>query len=289
MTAQESISANRKEKEHGVEDIAKLLVEYPIIGVVNMINLPTKQLQKMRADLRKTVVLRMTKRRLIKRAIEKIKAKKPGIEKIEEQLKGMPALLFTRDNPFALYKVLQKNKSNAPAKAGQIAPKDITVKAGVTSFAPGPIIGELGAFGIKAGIEGGKVAIKADTIVVEEGEVINDKLAGILTRLGIEPMEIGLSLTAVYENGNIFTSKVLAIDEEVYKQNITQAARWALNLAVETAYPTKETTVLLVQKAFRQAKGLCLSEGIMSKDLAADILGRAYCQMLSLKAAAGLE
>ncbi len=289
MTAQESTSANRKEKEHAVEDIAELLVEYPIVGVVNMMNLPTKQLQKMRADLRKTVVLKMIKRRLIKRAIEKIKVKKPGIEKIEGQLKGMPALLFTRDNPFALYKVLQKNKSNASAKAGQVAPKDITVKAGITSFAPGPIIGELGAFGIKAGIEGGKVAIKADTVVVEEGEVINDKLAGILTRLGIEPMEIGLSLTAVYENGNIFTSKVLAIDEEAYKQNMTQAALRALNLAVEIAYPTKETTVLLIQKAFRQVKGLCLSEGIMSKDLAGDIVGRAYCQMLGVKAAARLE
>ncbi|MBI2112759.1 50S ribosomal protein L10, partial [Candidatus Woesearchaeota archaeon] len=37
--------------------------------------------------------------------------------------------------------MLEKNKSNAPAKPGQVAPKDITVKAGATSFAPGPIIG----------------------------------------------------------------------------------------------------------------------------------------------------
>ncbi len=289
MMVQESLSKNRKEKEHVVEEIAKLLVEYPIVGIVNMVNLPTRQLQKMRADLRKTVVLRMTKRRMIKRAIEKAKAKRQGIEKIEEQLKGMPALLFTKGNPFALYKLLEKNKSNAPAKAGQIAPRDIVVKAGATSFAPGPIIAELGALGIKAGIEGGKVSIKADTVVVQEGEVINDKLAGILTRLGIEPMEIGLSLTAVYENGNIFTSKVLAIDENAYKQNISQAAAWALNLAMEAAYPTKETTTLLLQKAFRQAKGICLSEGIMSKDIAADILGRAYCQMLSVKTVAGLS
>lgn len=289
MSAQETISENRKEKEQAVEELSKLLVEYPIIGVVNMMNLPTKQLQKMRADLRKTVVLRMTKRRLIKRAIEKVKAKRQGIEKLEEQIKGMPALLFTKGNPFALYKLLEKNKSNAPAKSGQVAPKDITVKAGVTSFAPGPIIGELGSFGIKAGIEGGKVAIKADAVVVHEGDIINDKLAGILTRLGIEPMEIGLSLTAVYENGEIFTSKVLAIDENAYKQNISQAAVWALNLAVETAYPTKETTTLLVQKAFRQAKGLCLSEGIMNKDLAVAILGQAYSQMLCVKTLAGLE
>jgi large subunit ribosomal protein L10 len=42
-----------------------------------------------------------------------------------------------------LYKILQKSKSSAPAKAGQTAPNDIYVKAGKTSFAPGPIIGEL--------------------------------------------------------------------------------------------------------------------------------------------------
>ena len=283
----EKKSANRKEKESTVHDFAKLMEEYPIIGVVNMNNLPTKQLQNMRAQLRKTVVIRMTKRRLIKKAIELAKAKRHGIEQLEQYLEGMPAMIFTKDNPFALQKKLSKNKSNAPAKAGQIAPREIEVKAGGTSFAPGPIIGELGSVGIKAGIEGGKVTIKADSIVAKKGDVISDKLAGILLRLGIEPMEIGLDLTAVYENGTIFTKQVLAIEENKYKEDMCQAAQWAINLSVETAYPTKDTTELLLQKAFRDAKGLGISQAIMVKDLVGDILSRAEAQVQSVKEAAG--
>ncbi len=283
----EKISANKKEKIDTVKDFAKLLDEYPIVGVVNMNNLPAKQLQNMRAQLRQTVVLRMTKRRLLKKAIEKIKDKRKGIEQLEQYMEGMPAMIFTKDNPFALYKKLAKNKSKAPAKAGQIAPEDIEVKAGPTSFAPGPIIGELGQFGLKAGIDGGKVAIKADAVVAYKGDIINEKLASILGRLGIEPMEIGLDITAVYENGNIFTKQVLAIDETAYKNNLAQAGRWAFNLAVEAAYPVKDTIQILVQKAFRDSKSLGVSKEIMAKELVSDILAKAHNEMLAVRATSG--
>lgn len=283
----EKISANKKEKIDTVMDFAKLLGEYPIVGVVNMNNLPTKQLQNMRAQLRHTVVLRMTKKRLLKKAIEEIKDTKKGIEQLEQYMEGMPAMIFTKDNPFALYKKLAKNKSKAPAKAGQIAPRDIEVKAGPTSFAPGPIIGELGQFGLKAGIDSGKVAIKADAIVAHKGDVINEKLASILSRLGIEPMEIGLDITAVYENGSIFTKQVLAIDETAYRNNVAQAGQWAFNLAIEVAYPVKDTIQLLVQKAFRDSKHLGVSKEIMAKELVSGIVAKAHNEMLAVRATSG--
>ncbi len=150
------------EKKGTVKEFASLIRQYPIVAAVNMENLPAKQLQNMRAMLRaKGVVLLMTKRRLLNLAIAEAKKDKPGIEAILPHLKGMPALLFAKDNPFSLYKTLQKNKSSAPARAGQVAPKDIIVPAGATPFAPGPVIGELGQAGIKAGIEGGKVVAAA--------------------------------------------------------------------------------------------------------------------------------
>ena len=69
------ISAGKHEKQGTVQEFVSLMEEYPIVGVVNMNNLPTKQLQNMRAQLRSTVVLRMTKRRLLKKAIDQ-KSKK---------------------------------------------------------------------------------------------------------------------------------------------------------------------------------------------------------------------
>lgn len=265
-----------------VKEFVTLLKEYPIVGTVNMSDLPASQLQTLREKLRGKVELRMTKKRLIRIALDQAKKDKPGIEKLEEQLKGMPALLFTKDNPFTLYKTIKKNKSPAPARGGQEAPKDIVVPAGPTPFAPGPIIGELGMFGIKSKVEAGKIAVQQDTTVAKEGDVIQPKLAELLTRLGIQPMEIGLDVVAVYEDGDIIPRSVLDIDEDAYREQITTAARWAFNLAMEAAIPTKETTELLVQKAARQARSLALESGFPTKETIGELFAKAERQAQSV-------
>ena len=277
------MSSIPQHKVDTIKELVQLIEKYPIVGAVNMENMPTPQLQNMRAQLRETVVIKMTKKRLILRAIEEAKTKVKGIEQLKEYVKGMPALLFTNDNPFKLFKVLQKNKSTAPAKAGQTAPKDVEVKAGPTGFAPGPIIGELGALGIKAGIDAGKVAIKEDSVVVKEGETFTAQVAGILTRLKIEPMEIGLDLVATYEDGTIFTKTVLNIDEDEFKQNIQTAASWAFNLAIESGFPTKETVEFMIMKAFTQAKSLALESNMLTDITAVDILSKAERQASGLQ------
>ncbi|MBN1385471.1 50S ribosomal protein L10 [Candidatus Woesearchaeota archaeon] len=270
-------------KKDNVKEFTKLLKDYPIIGTVNLENLPTAQLQQMRGQLRNAMVLKVTKRRFINIAIDNAAKDKPGLEKLKEHLPGMPALFFTKENPFKLYKIIQKSKSNAPAKAGQTAPRDITVQPGPTNFAPGPIISDLAGVGIKAGIENGKVAIKAESTIVKKGAIINEKQAGIMAKLGIEPMEIGLNVVAVYENGIIFTSDIMGVDETEYINKISQAASWAFNLAVEAGIMTKETTEHLIVKAFTEAKALAISQNIYGKDVIDQIVAKANNQMLALK------
>jgi large subunit ribosomal protein L10 len=267
-------------KKDTVKEFVKLIDSYDIIGAVDMENLPAKTLHTMRVKLRDSVLIKMSKRRLITVALQQ--AKKEGVIELIPHLKGMPALLFTNDSPFSLYKTLKKNKSKTAIKGGQTAPNDIVVPAGPTTFAPGPVIGELGAVGIKAGIDGGKVAIKADAVVAKEGDVVDAKLAGLLTRLGIEPMEIGLALTAVCENGEILTKSVLDIDEEQYVSDIATAASWAFNLAVNSAFPTAESTPVLIQKAFAEAKALAISEDILTDLTVGDTLAKAHNQMMGV-------
>lgn len=276
-------------KKEIVSKLANLISEYPIIGVVNMENLPAPQLQAMRAQLRGSFFITMTKRRLIKIAFEQTKQSKKGIEKLEQYLVGEPALIFTKENPFKLSKTLQKSKSPAPAKAGQTAPRDIIVNKGATSFAPGPIIGELAMAGIKAGVEAGKVAIKEDAVVVKGGEKIKPKVAEILTRLGIQPMEVGLDLVAVYESGLIYGKDILSVDEKEYKDMLTKASRWAFNLANYVSYPTKETIRLLVGKAYNDAKALGIAQKIFDAEIIDVLLGKAEQQMISLATTANIQ
>jgi len=267
-------------KKKTVEDFAKLLDEYPIIAAVNMENLPAKQLQQMVSSLRDTIVIKMTKRRLLKLALEK--SSKKDIKEIEKHLEGMPALIFSKENPFKLYKLLEKSKTTAPAKPGQKAPKDIVVPAGPTGFAPGPIIGELGQAGIKAGIENGKVAIKEDSVVVKKGEAVKENLAGVLARLGIEPMEIGLNIVAIYENGDIFKKDVLAIDESKYLTDMENAARSVFNLSIEIGYITKGNIQFLISKAYDDSKNLAISKDLITDLTAKNLISKAETQMKDL-------
>lgn len=267
-------------KKDTVAEFVKLIDTYDYVGAVNMENLPAKQLNIMRETLRDGVTIRMSKRRLLKVALEE--SKKEGVEQLIPYLKGMPALLFTNTSPFKLFKTLKKNKSSTAIKGGQTAPHDIIVPAGPTGFAPGPVIGEMGGVGIKAGIDGGKVVVKADSEVAKEGDVVSAGLAALLTRLGIEPMEIGLDLTAIYEKGEILTKSVLDIDEEAYINDITSAAGWAFNLAVESAYACDDTIEVLLSNAATQSKNLAINEDILTDLTVGDTLVKAQNQMFAV-------
>ena len=265
------------------QKIRTLAKEYKIIGMLDVEGLPAAQFQKIRASLKgnKSEIL-IVKKNIVELTLKEIETTHKGVSKLLETMTGIVGLIFTNNNPFTLYKTVKKSKSAAPAKAGQIAPTDIVVPAGPTPFAPGPIIGELGALKIKAGINAGKVEIKEDAIVAKEGDTITMELAGVLSRLSIEPMEVGLNIKSIFENGTIYTRSVLDVDEDailadlkaqvsdsfklaiglnyVTKDNvghfIAESARDSLGLGVGIAYPAAETIKQLVSKASAQMSGV---------------------------------
>ncbi len=246
----------KEKKKKLVEELAQLIQKYPVVGIADLTNLPSSQFQKIRAMLKDNVLIKVTKKSLIARALEIAKSSKSGIEKLEQFLHGIPAMVFSNLDSFKLSKTLDKNKTPAPAKPGQIANEDIIVNAGETPFTPGPIIGELGQLGIKTSVEGGKIVIKEDKLLVKAGETINDKAAALLAKLGIQPMKIGINLVATFEDGTIYKQDVLKIDEARYFEMIKQAYANALNLSINIAYPTKENIKLLILKASAEEKSL---------------------------------
>ncbi|MBN2454680.1 50S ribosomal protein L10 [Candidatus Woesearchaeota archaeon] len=276
-------------KVENAKKIAKLMQEYPIIGIVNMENLPAAQLQRMRHKLRQDVLIIMSKKTFMKHAFEDVKQAKPGIEQLTNSFGGMPALILTKENPFKLASILRKNKSKAPAKPGQLAPFDIVIPAGPTPFAPGPIISELSAVGLKTGVEGGKVAVKVEKTVAKEGEKISDKLASVLSKLGIEPIDIGLDLVAIYDKGTIYGKNVLSVDEAHYLKQLSTAANESLALSLHIAYPAKETIKQLLAKAFNSAKHIAVSKDIISDVVIKKWLGISNAEAEALKAAANIS
>ncbi len=267
-----------KWKKDEIEDIKKLMTTNSSIGVVGIRGIPSNQLQLMRKNLRGLADIKMCRNTLIERAINE----SPDFKKIDKYVEDQTALLFTNENPFKLYKILEKGKTSAPIKPGGIAPKDIVVQKGPTSFPPGPIVGELGGVGIPAGIEGGKVVIRETKTVAKEGDVVDAKLASILARLDIHPVELGLELRAVYEKGMVYESRLLSVDETKYISDLTVAVQRAFNLSINSAYPAKATISTLIVKAASQSRNLAINAEIIMPDIIDVLLAKANSQMLSL-------
>ena len=243
-------------KKTEIETIKKLVKEYPVMGIINLESLPAAHFLKIKHKLRDKLHIRVTKKRLMKIAFDQLEKEKKDIAKVKPMIKGIPALIFTKEDEFKLQKILNQNKTSALAKPGQVANKDIYVKAGATQFAPGPMIGEFGVLGIKTQVLEGKIHIKEDKLLIKEGEIISDKIAGMLSKLGIEPMEIGLNLAFTYKNGEVLIKDQLNISEQEYLENIKKAYSEALNLAVGSCYMEKDTIDILLTKAYLNASAL---------------------------------
>ena len=263
-----------------IEELKNIINSYPSIAIVGIENIPAPQMQKLREKIREIGVLRVSRNRLIKRALEECGGKFPELAKA---ISGQTGILAAKENPFKLYKFIKASRTKAPAKGGEIAQSDIEIKAGETPFKPGPIVGELQKVGIPAVIEGGKVVIKKDKVLVKAGETISKEIAQALTRLEIYPIEIGLNLRAVYEDGVVYTPDLLEIDEEKFRQQIIDAVRNALTLAIDRKWATKETINYLISMAHQDALALSLSIGFPTKENMELLLRKAYIEALHLK------
>ena len=262
-------------KKDEVAEITKNAKAYALIGLVDMYGIPAQQVQQIRRNLRGRAVIKVTRNTLIEHAFEDIGG---DVKDLSKYISGHSAIIFTNDNPFKLFKQLEKTKTKMAAKAGDKAPEDIVIEKGPTSFKPGPIVGELQQAGIPAAIEGGKVKIRETKTVVKKGGVISAKLAAILAKLDIKPMDVGLALQAAYHEGGIFEPSVLAVDETVILAQIQLAATQAFNLSVNESIPTKDTMEAILTKAVREARGLAVEAAIYEKDVIDVIIGKAHAE-----------
>jgi len=283
MTEQRQIL---QEKAKAVEEVGSLIRKYKVIALANLRKVRAAQLQVLRKKLKADAYVRVIKNTQIRRAVTQIKDR-PNLKMLEEHLTGSTIFLFTDLNPFRLVLLLEKSKFKTTAKSGDVAAFDVIVPAGNTGQPPGPVISQLSAVGLKTRIESGSVWVNRDTLVVKKGEVISERLAAVLSKLGIKPVEAGLVLKAVYDDGVLLAEDQLRLDLDQTQTDVREAYKAALYLSIDSAYPVTENIKLLLQKAHHAACRLSVNEDIPTKETIPDILRKAYTQMLGLRSRLG--
>jgi large subunit ribosomal protein L10 len=269
-------------KKEALEKMKGVMKMHDVVAAADLRGVRSTQIQEIRKTLRDKATMLVTKNTIFRKASQELEPERKNINKFAESIRGPLVLLFTDMNPFQLILFLNKNKVKVPAKGGDIATSSITIPAGNTGLPPGPIISEFGEVKIPTKIESGSIWVAKDTLVARKGDTIPTKLASVLTRLGMKPMEAGLSIVAAYDKGSILNRDALALDLEDFKKNIAITYMQALILASEAGYLKPETALMIIGKAWRQAHSLAVKSEYVTPDTVNEILRTAYTEMATL-------
>lgn len=238
--------SERKEKE--LNELKKLFTSYKVICIVDMLKMPTKQMQLIKKSLGDRALVKVSKKSIVEIAM-----KETGKDLIVNLL-GQPALVFTNMEPFEFFKEVNGMRFKVYAKEGYVVDADIVVNPGPTELLPGPAISELQKVGIIAGVEGGKIAVKKTSTILKKGQEVTKEAAGVLRKLKMQVAEVKLNVESIFD-GLLYGKDTLEL-VEVYPQKLKEAFNQALNLSVAIEHPTKENVKYLLMKAYQRGKAL---------------------------------
>lgn len=244
------------EKYETVHETVELINQYEIIAAADLNKVTSAMLQDMRKQLRGRHKFKVIKNTLMRISMEE--AGKEGTQDFIDTVIGPNVFLFTNGNPFKIALELDANKVKVFAKPGDIAMNDIVMGSGNTGLSPGPLIGKFGVLGVRTRIESGNIWVVQDTTVCKKGEAINEDLADLLQRMGVRAAEMGLSIKAVYEKGEVLLGEDLVLDLDMYRTQLEQAVGGAFKVAIEAAYVTPETLPSIIAKAVQQARAVAV-------------------------------
>jgi large subunit ribosomal protein L10 len=273
------------EKKQAVQEAVELINQYQIIAAADLTKVSSSMLQDMRKQLRGNHLFRVVKNTLMHIGMDQ--AGKEGSQEFIDSISGPNVFLFTNGNPFKVAMELDANKVKVFAKADDIAMDEIVLKAGNTGLSPGPLIGKFGVLSVRTRIEAGNIWVVQDTVVRKKGEVIGDDLADLLTRMGIRASEMGLSIKAVWENGEVIPGESLILDLDEYRSKLEQAIGGAFKVAIEVAYATPETTPVLLAKATQEAIAVAVEAEWPSEETIELLIAKASAEAKSLASQVG--
>jgi len=276
----ENRTAYPKRKAQMYQQLLEIPKKYKVIALVKINKVRASQILPLRKALKGEVEFVCVKDRVAQKALEKSDI--PGIKEISKELTGQCIFIFTNMSPFKLNVLLAKNKIMMAARGGDIASVDIIVPAKNTGIAPGPMLTEFKEAGIPTKIDQGTIWIQKDTTPVKKGETINEKLAALLGKLDIKPVEAGISLYTALEEGLKYSAEEMIVDVEKIRNAFAQFHQEAVSLSIEAAYITAENINQILGKAAQSARSLSIESGFMTDETKEQILQKGHSQAKAL-------
>ena len=265
-----------QKKAQMYQQMLELPKKYSVTALVRMEKVRASQLLPLRKKLLGEVEIVSIKDKIAKKAFEKLDV--PGAEKMKEMLTGQCVFMFTNMSPFKLNVLLGKNKVLLVARGGDTASIDVVVPPKNTGIAPGPMLTEFKDNKIPTKIDQGTIWILKETTPVKKGEVISTKLAALLGKLDIKPIEARIVLNSALSESILFSEEDLVVDVDAFRDKIAQANQNALALSTEIAYVTEDNIAQILAKASQAGISLSVEAAYVTDETKEQILQKAHSQ-----------
>merc|ERR1712025_516776 len=164
------------------------------------------------------------KNTMMRKAIRGHLVNNPKLETLMNHIRGNVGFVFTKEDLVSIRDMLLANKVKAPAKAGALAPLDVSVPAQNTGLGPEKT-SFFQALNIPTKITKGTIEIIADVKLIKTGDKVGMSDSTLLNMLKISPFTYGLIVKKVYEAGTVFDPAILDITDDDLKARFMAGVR----------------------------------------------------------------
>lgn len=249
-----------KAKQEAIKGLNEIAKSKKSIAVINIKKLSDNLFQLIRKAFRKEgSVVKVVKKPVAYRFLSKYDKFKDFLDVCNEPM----ALVFTDLPAFRIYNIITGTRKKRAAVPGDVAISEIVVPAGETDIPPGPALSELKGAGLNVRVQNGKIAIAEDGVVAEPGDIINDKKAAALQKLGIMPFEIRAEMRLIFDGNYIYKPDVFELTESL-DEYLATSNNMAVNLSYNLKYPTADNLPTLLKEAYVKTVSLAVNEKLYS-------------------------
>lgn len=249
----------RIRKESLKSKLDKYLNEYKNIMLINVDNVGSNQMQKVRIALRGKAVVLMGKNTIIRKVVREQSQNNPKLGALLDHIWGNIGLIFTNDKDIrGIREVVVKNKVPAAAKSGTVAPIDVFVPPGPTGLDPGQT-SFFQALNISTKIARGSIEIINTVHLIRAGDKVTSSHVALLNKLNIQPFFYGIVVTKIYEDGAVFKSEVLDMTPEDLYAKFFNGVRKIAAISLAIGYPTIASLPTILGNGFKKLLAVSLA------------------------------
>ncbi len=193
-------------------------------------------------------------------AADLTKVRSSQIHELRKRLRDRVAMVVTKNN------LLRKSVELSESSHGRVGEfvKDLQ-GSNILLFT------DVNPYSLIILLEKSKVRVPAN----RRGDLITPKMASVLSKLGLKPMEAGLTLSMAYDNGTILQSEDLVLDISAYRKDVLQAVSNAFSLSIDAGYVTPENAPRILGKGMREALAIAVEAGFLESGTIEPVLRRA--------------